>query len=377
MPIQFNRDLESIPFLSLAPQHALINNKVNEALKKGFEKNSYILGEEVKSFEAEYAQFTNVRHCIGVGNGYDAISIALQACNVKAGDQVIVPAHTYVATWLAVRNCGAAIVPVEPDPTSLLIDVERIEEKITSGTKVILPVHLYGHPCDMTRLLEIARRHSLSIVEDNAQAHGAKWNERKTGSFGVINATSFYPTKNLGALGDGGAITTNNHQLADFVLKYRNYGFERKNYCDVEGVNSRLDELQASVLRIKLKYLEQWNQERRKLADQYIERLQNLGDIQLPYSGPEAIPVYHLFVIRTHKREELRAYLESHQIETMVHYPLPPHLQKPYASLNLPKGSLPLTEEIADNCLSLPLWPGMSTDQVDRICDCIRAFFSK
>jgi len=369
--------LEPIPFLSLAPQHAIIHNNVTEALKKGFEKNWYILGEDLKTFETDYARFTNVRHCLGVGNGYDALSISLQACNVRAGDEVIVPAHTYVATWLAVSKCGAVIVPVEPDPSSMLINVERIEEKITAKTKVILPVHLYGHPCDMTKIQGIASRHSATIIEDNAQAHGAKWNERRTGSFGAINATSFYPTKNLGALGDGGAITTDSDEIADFVRQYRNYGFERKNYCEVEGINSRLDELQASVLSIKLKCLDQWNHERRELADQYIKRLYSVGDIQLPLPRKEALPVYHLFVIRSTKRDMLKAYLDSCQIDTMVHYPLPPHLQKPYASLNLQRGSLPLTEDIAHTCLSLPLWPGMTTSQIDRVCDCIVRFFSR
>jgi dTDP-4-amino-4,6-dideoxygalactose transaminase len=369
--------LEPIPFLSLAPQHALIHNIATEALKKGFEKNWYILGEELKTFESEYARFTNVRHCMGVGNGYDALSIALKACNVAPGDEVIVPAHTYVATWLAVSRRGAVIVPVEPDPSSLLIDVEKVEDHITPKTKIILPVHLYGYPCDMTKLQQIASRHSIKIIEDNAQAHGAQWKERMTGSFGVVNATSFYPTKNLGALGDGGAVTTNDDAIAQFVTQYRNYGFERKNYCEVEGVNSRLDELQASVLNIKLKYLEQWNEERRKLANHYIERLQRVGDIKLIVPPEEALPVYHLFVIRSTKRDILRAYLDSCQIETSIHYPLPPHLQKPYASLNLKKGSLPLTEEIASTCLSLPLWPGMTITQVDHVCDCIATFFSR
>jgi dTDP-4-amino-4,6-dideoxygalactose transaminase len=369
--------LEPIPFLSLAPQHEIVHNNVTEALKKGFEKNWYILGEELKTFETEYARFTNVRHCVGVGNGFDALSISLKACNVVSGDEVIVPAHTYVATWLAVSKCGAVIVPVEPDPSTMLIDVERIEENITPKTKVILPVHLYGHPCDMTKLQEIASRHSIKIIEDNAQAHGAKWKEKLTGSFGAVNATSFYPTKNLGALGDGGAVTTDGDAIADFVRQYRNYGFERKNYCEVEGINSRLDELQASVLSIKLKYLDQWNQERRKLANQYIERLSRVGDIQLPVPRKEALPVFHLFVIRSAKRDQLSAYLDSCQIETMVHYPLPPHLQKPYASLNLKRRNLSLTEEIANTCLSLPLWPGMTINEVDRVCDCISAFFSR
>jgi dTDP-4-amino-4,6-dideoxygalactose transaminase len=369
--------LEPVPFLSLAPQHVIVHNAISEALKKGFEKNWYILGEEVKKFETEYAQFTKVRHCIGVGNGYDALSISLRACNVGAGDEVIVPAHTYVATWLAVSNCGAAIVPVEPDPATMLIDVGRIEENITQKTKVILPVHLYGHPCEMTKIQEIAARHSLAIIEDNAQAHGAKWNEKMTGSFGAINGTSFYPTKNLGALGDGGAVTTDSDSIADFVRQYRNYGFERKNYCEVAGINSRLDELQASVLGIKLKYLDQWNHERRDLAHQYIKRLRGVGDIQLPVAHNEALPVYHLFVIRSAKRDKLKAYLDAGQIETMIHYPLPPHLQKPYTSLNLKARNLQITEEIANTSLSLPLWPGMHVSQMEYVCDRIAAFFSR
>ena len=377
MLIHFNRDLDPIPFLSLAPQHATVHEAVNEALKKGFEKNWYILGPALKKFEQEYARFTNVQHCVGVGNGYDALAIALRACNIGRGDEVILPAHTYVATWHAVSNCGATIVPVEPDAASLQIDVQRIEENITKKTKVLLPVHLYGHPCDMTSLEAIAKQHSLTLIEDNAQAHGATWNGKITGSFGAINATSFYPTKNLGALGDGGAITTNSAALADFVMKYRNYGFATKNYCDVEGINSRLDELQAAVLSIKLTHLEKWNQQRRELANQYIERLRGVGDIQLPLSQKEALPVYHLFVIRSAKREQLRDHLQSGKIETMIHYPVPPHLQKPYASLNLAKKGLSLTEQIAETCLSLPLWPGMSSAQIDFICDRIAGFFSR
>ena len=375
--IQFKRDLDPIQFLSLAPQHATIHHAVAEALKKGFEKNWYILGPDLRKFEDEYAKFNNVQHCVGTGNGYDALVIALRACNIGPGDEVILPAHTYVATWHAVSRCGATIVPVEPDPASLQIDVTRVEENITKKTKVLLPVHLYGHPCDMTSLEAIARRHSLTIIEDNAQAHGARWNGKTTGSFGLMNATSFYPTKNLGALGDGGAITTNKTELAEFAKKYRNYGFGKKNYCDVEGINSRLDELQAAVLSVKLTHLEKWNQERRDLANQYLERLRGVGDIQLPVSQKEALPVYHLFIIRSSKREKLREYLQSGQIETMIHYPIPPHLQKSYASLNLGKKGFKLTEQIAESCLSLPLWPGMTATQVDFVCDRIAGFFSR
>jgi len=368
--------LEPIPFLSLAPQHALIQDAVTESLKNSFEKNWYILGDDLKKFEAEYARFSNVDYCFGVGNGYDALSIALRACDVGSGDEVIVPAHTYVATWLAISNCEASIVPVEPEADTMLIDPKKIENVITSKTKVILPVHLYGYPCNMTLLDEIARRHSLKIVEDNAQAHGAAWNNKPTGSFGIASATSFYPTKNLAALGDGGAVTTNDKLIADFIRRYRNYGFERKNYCEIQGINSRLDELQARVLSIKLARLNEWNQQRRDLAGLYTERLKGISDVDIPVVPKEAFAVYHLFVIRTSQRDKLKKYLEVSGIETMIHYPVPPHLQKAYATLDLKK-DLPLTERIATTVLSLPLWPGLKTSQVDYICDRIKTFFSR
>ena len=362
--------------MSLAPQHALIQDAVTESLKNSFEKNWYILGDDLKKFEAEYARFSNVDYCFGVGNGYDALSIALRACDVGSGDEVIVPAHTYVATWLAISNCEASIVPVEPEADTMLIDPKKIENVITSKTKVILPVHLYGYPCNMTLLDEIARRHSLKIVEDNAQAHGAAWNNKPTGSFGIASATSFYPTKNLAALGDGGAVTTNDKLIADFIRRYRNYGFERKNYCEIQGINSRLDELQARVLSIKLGRLNEWNQQRRDLAGLYTERLKGISDVDIPVVPKEAFAVYHLFVIRTSQRDKLKKYLEVSGIETMIHYPVPPHLQKAYATLGLKK-DLPLTERIATTVLSLPLWPGLKTSQVDYICDRIKTFFSR
>ena len=362
--------------MSLAQQHALVHDAVAESLKTSFEKNWYILGDDLKKFEAEYARFSNVDYCFGVGNGYDALSIALRACDVGIGDEVIVPAHTYVATWLAISNCGASIVPVEPETKSMLIDPKKIENLITPKTKVILPVHLYGYPCNMTLLDDIARRHSLKIVEDNAQAHGARWNNKATGSFGIASATSFYPTKNLAALGDGGAITTNDKLIADFIRRYRNYGFERKNYCEIQGINSRLDELQARVLSIKLAHLNEWNQQRRELAGLYTERLKGISDVEIPVLPKEAFAVYHLFVIRTSQRDKLKKYLELSGIETMLHYPVPPHLQKAYATLDLKK-DLPLTEKIATTVLSLPLWPGLQANQVDYICDRIRTFFSR
>lgn len=366
---------EPIPFLSLEPQHTMIKTAVQQAVQQVYDRSAFVLGEEVNAFEKEYAAWHEIPFCIGVGNGLDALTMSLLACDVKPGDEVIVPAHTYLATWLAVSRTGAVVVPVEPDESTFNIDTSRIEEVITPRTKAILPVHLYGQACNMTSVLELAERHKLFIVEDNAQAQGSRWLKTLTGSWGTINATSFYPTKNLGALGDGGAVTTSHEQLATFVKQYRNYGLKEKNIALYLGVNSRLDEMQAAILRVKLKHVEAWNEQRRELAALYLEQLKDVGDIVLPLSDKEAHHVYHLFVIRTKLRDKLLAYLTERGIGTMIHYPVPPHLQKPYESLNFRKGDFPITEKIAETCLSLPLWPGMTEQQVSRVCEGVRKFF--
>lgn len=366
---------EPIPFLSLEPQHTQIKAAVQQAVEQVYERSSFVLGEQVSAFEKEYATLHETTFCIGVGNGLDALTMSLLACNVKSGDEVIVPAHTYLATWLAVSRTGATVVPVEPEEGTFNIDVSKIKTAITPRTKVILPVHLYGQACNMTTILELAERHKLFVVEDNAQAQGSRWLKTLTGSWGTINATSFYPTKNLGALGDGGAVTTSHEKLAIFVKQYRNYGFAEKNIAVYLGVNSRLDEMQAAILRVKLKHLETWNEQRRELASLYLEQLKDVGDIILPLSDKEAYHVYHLFVIRTTLRDKLSIHLAEKGIGSMIHYPVPPHLQKPYESLNFRKGDFPLTEKIAETCLSLPLWPGMTTQQVERVCEGIMKFF--
>lgn len=366
---------EPIPFLSLEPQHTMIKTAVQQAVQQVYDRSAFVLGEEVNAFEKEYAAWHEIPFCIGVGNGLDALTMSLLACDVKPGDEVIVPAHTYLATWLAVSRTGATVVPVEPDESTFNIDTSRIEEVITPRTKAILPVHLYGQACNMTSVLELAERHKLFIVEDNAQAQGSRWLKTLTGSWGTINATSFYPTKNLGALGDGGAVTTSHAQLATFVKQYRNYGLKEKNIALYLGVNSRLDEIQAAILRVKLKHVEAWNEQRRELAALYLEQLKDVGDIALPLSDKEAHHVYHLFVIRTKLRDKLSACLTERGIGTMIHYPVPPHLQKPYESLNFRKGDFPITEKIAETCLSLPLWPGMTEQHVERVCEGVRAFF--
>jgi dTDP-4-amino-4,6-dideoxygalactose transaminase len=367
--------LEPIPFLSLSHQHQLIHDEVQAVFREKFESNWFILGQSLETFEKAYAQFSGVRYCLGVGNGFDALTAAAQACGLKEGDEVIVPSHTYVATWLAISRAGATVVPVEPDPDTMNINVTAIEDHITARTKAIVPVHLYGQPCDMDGVMNIAQRQGLKVIEDNAQSHGARWGDRLTGSFGDINATSFYPTKNLGALGDGGAITTNNAPLAEFVRKFRNYGFDTKNHSAVLGVNTRLDELQAAVLSIKLRYLEQWNEERSRLADHYLSLLARVGDLQLPTCHGEATHVYHLFVVRTKQRDALKSYLAEAGIDAMIHYPIPPHLQAAYSFMPFRAGDFPLAEAIANTALSLPLWPGITHAAVSRVCEGIREFY--
>jgi dTDP-4-amino-4,6-dideoxygalactose transaminase len=367
--------LKPIPFLSLSHQHSVIRSEVLAGITNVYDKNWFILGKELEKFEAAYAKSTHTSFCIGVGNGHDALFIALKACGIGPNDEVIVPAHTFIATWLAVSKTGAKIIPIEPDASTYNIDPTKLEQHLTKKTKAIIPVHLYGQACDMTAILKIAKQNEIVVIEDNAQAHGATWCEEPTGGLGDINATSFYPVKNLGAIGDGGAITTNDTERAAYASRYRNYGFKEKNVGEEQGINSRLDEIQAVVLSIKLGHLKSWNDDRRQLAASYLERLQNVGDLLLPFSHHDAEHVYHLFVIRTEKRDALREYLRAHHIETMVHYPIPPHLQKSYHDLGFRKGDYPITESIAKTCLSLPLWPGMTDNEVEYVCDQIKKFF--
>ncbi|SKC77170.1 DegT/DnrJ/EryC1/StrS family aminotransferase [Ohtaekwangia koreensis] len=364
-----------IPFLSLDLQHNTVKQEIQAAIQRVYDSNWFILGKEVEAFEKEYAAYNKMSFCVGVGNGLDALTMSLLACGIETGDEVIVPAHTYLATWLAITRTGATIVPVEPDENTFNIDVSRIEAAITARTKAILPVHLYGQACDMTAIMEQAEQHNLFVIEDNAQAQGARWLQNLTGSFGHVNATSFYPTKNLGALGDGGAVTTPNEDKAQFVKQFRNYGLAEKNIAVRSGINSRLDEVQAAVLRIKLKHLDEWNEQRRQIASLYLEQLNGIGDIVLPLSDKEAYHVYHLFVIRTEHRDRLQKHLANAAIETMIHYPIPPHLQQSYSGLHFKKGEFPLTEKIANTSLSLPLWPGMTSADVERIGDEIKVFF--
>jgi dTDP-4-amino-4,6-dideoxygalactose transaminase len=334
-----------------------------------------VLGENVKQFEVEYANFNQANFAVGISNGLDALHIALKTLNIGKGDEVIVPSNTYIATALAVSYVGATPIFVEPNIETYNIDPNKIEAAINSKTKAIMPVHLYGQACEMEAIKAIADKHKLYIIEDNAQSQGASYNNRFTGTWGDINGTSFYPGKNLGALGDAGAITTNNKELAQKAMVLRNYGSQKKYYNEVIGYNMRLDECQAGFLSVKLKHLNNWTQKRKEIANWYIEELSDVNQIILPKTASNASHVYHLFVIRTNLRDDLQKHLNESEIGTLIHYPIPPHLQLAYAYLGHQKGDFPIAEEIADTCLSLPMWPGMKEEEVAFIADKVKLFF--
>jgi dTDP-4-amino-4,6-dideoxygalactose transaminase len=366
-----------IPFFSLrATAHAPVREELLAAIARVYDAGWLVLGSEVAQFERAYSEFSQVAHTVGVGNGLEALTLALRALHIGPGDEVLVPANTYIATWLAVSHVGATPVPVEPEPATSNLDPTRIMAALTPRTRAILPVHLYGQPCRMPEIMALARQYNLWVVEDNAQAQGATFEGQPTGSFGIASGTSFYPTKNLGALGDGGAITTNDAELARQLRLLRNYGSVRKNEHELLGYNSRLDELQAAVLRVKLNYLAGWTTQRRQLAAWYHEYLAGIPHLRLPVVTSGAEPVWHLYVVHTARRDALRQYLAAAGIETLVHYPIPPHRQPAYAHLGLAAGALPVAEELARTCLSLPLWPGMAQEQVATVATAIRAFFT-
>lgn len=363
-----------LPFLSFEAQHAPLRAAILAAVARVYDSGQLVLGEEVAAFEREYAAFNQTAACVGVGNGLDALYLALLALDIGPGDEVIVPSNTYIATWLAVTKTGATPVPAEPDPATSNLDPELLPAAITPRTRAILPVHLYGQACRMPEIMRIARQHGLAVVEDNAQAQGAAFVGQPTGSFGDVNGTSFYPGKNLGALGDAGAVTTNNPALAQKIRLLRNYGSQQKYYNDVLGHNSRLDELQAAVLRIKLPFLSTWTTQRQQLATWYKYYLANIPELRLPVVYPEATHVYH-YVIHTPHRDALQQYLARQGIATMIHYPVPPHRQLAYQELSL-RQPLPIAEALAATSLSLPLWPGMTETQISTVANTIRAFYA-
>jgi dTDP-4-amino-4,6-dideoxygalactose transaminase len=367
--------MSAIPFLNFEPMHKLIRSEIMQSFQDVYDANWFVMGKKLEAFEKEYAAFNDTKFSIGVSNGLDALHLALKALNVTKGDEVIVPSNTYIATALAASYVGATPVFVEPDPNTYNINPANIEAAITSKTKVIMPVHLYGQACDMDAIMAIAKKHTLFVVEDNAQAHGATFNGKITGSFGNANGTSFYPGKNLGALGDAGAVTTNDETIAKKIAMLRNYGSEKKYHNEEIGFNMRLDEVQAGFLSVKLKHLNEWTKQRKEIAKQYNEALKNVGDLVLPAVHANATHVYHLYVIKTKNRDGLQKHLSENGIGTLIHYPIPPHLQKAYQYLGFKKGSFPIAEELADNCLSLPIWPGMTLDQVNTVAENIKKAF--
>jgi len=350
-----------------------INKELKEVTDRVIDSNWYILGKEVENFEREFANYLGVKYCIGVGNGLEALHIILRAYSIGEGDEVIIPSNTYVATALAVSYAGATLIMVEPDERTYNINPDLIEEKITKKTKAIMPVHLYGQACDIDPINEIAKKYNLKVIEDAAQAHGAKYKGRKCGALGDVAGFSFYPTKNLGALGDAGAITINDKELAEKVRALRNYGSEKHYYNKYMGFNSRLDEMQAAILRVKLRHLGEFNEERKMIAQLYLKGLQNTN-LVLPYVPEWAEPVWHQFVIRSKKRDELQEYLKSKGIGTLIHYPLPIHLQEAYKGLGYKKGAFPIAEKMANEVLSLPIWVGLSEEFIKCIIKLIIKF---
>jgi len=352
-----------IPALDMKSSYRELKTELDAAYIRFMESGWYVLGEETRAFESEYADYCRTQYCVGVSNGLDALHLALRALGVGSGDEVIVPSNTYIATWLAVTYAGGVPVPVEPDVRTFNIDPERIESAITPRTKAILPVHLYGQPADMDPIMRIAEKHGLKVLEDNAQAQGARYKGRRTGSLGHAAAHSFYPGKNLGAMGEAGAVTTSDPQIAEKVRVLRNYGSEVKYHNQYKGFNSRIDELQAAFLRVKLRRLDAWNDRRRARAQQYIEGLDSCPDVTLPFIPQWAEPVWHQFVIRHPARDALQQKLAAAGIGTLIHYPIAPHLSEAYSDMGCKPGAFPKAEELARTVLSLPMGPHLTKEE--------------
>lgn len=362
-----------IPFSEVKTQYQYLKQEMQQAFDEVFEASWFILGKNVEAFEREFAQYCAAKHGIGVGSGTEAIHLALLACGVQPGDEVITVANTAVPTISAISFAGATPVFVDIDPASYTMNPAQIEQKISAKTRVILPVHLYGQPADLEPILAIARRYNLRVIEDACQAHGAEYLHQKVGALGDLGCFSFYPSKNLGAYGDGGLVTSNDDELADRVWMLRNYGQRKRYFHDIKGFNSRLDELQAAFLRKKLKYLDSWNARRRQIARLYDENLTTA--IVKPIEKAFAQHIYHLYVIRCHQREDLQKFLLDHGIQTLVHYPVPVHQQKAYQDLNIEEGALPITEHYASEILSLPIYPELCDDDVLFVAAKINEFY--
>jgi len=368
------RNIRYIPFLYTNLQ---LRAEILKTFETFYDSNNYILGDQLKKFEAAWAEYSGTRYAVGTGNGHDALLIALKSLGIGPGDEVILPANTFVATALAVHHTGANPVLADPEPDEFNLTAISFEKHITTKTKAIIPVHLYGIPCDLDDILTLSGQNHLLVVEDNAQAQGALYHGKKTGSFGQISTTSFYPAKNLGAFGDGGMITTNSTDMARLAKKLRNYGSGERGTHDVIGYNSRLDELQAALLSVKLKYLDKQNQERQIIAHSYIKHLEKCKHIQFSKIPPETVPVYHVFPIFTQHRDALKDWLEEKGIDTLIHYPIPIHLQGAFKYLDHTEGDFPRAEQLSGTTLSLPIYPGLTEDDITYICQSILDFFNE
>jgi dTDP-4-amino-4,6-dideoxygalactose transaminase len=360
-----------VPFLDLGQLHQSIRVPLDAAYHRVMDSGWFIMGPELEAFEAEFAQYCEVKHCIGVGNGLEALHLLLRAYDIGPGDEVIVPSNTFIATWLAVSQCGATPVPVESDVKTHNIDPALVAAAITPRTRAIMPVHLYGQAADMDPINELAVKHRLIVIEDAAQAQGARYKGRRAGSLGHAAGTSFYPGKNLGALGDGGAVLTNDDAIAEKVRQLRNYGSKVKYQHDLAGYNSRLDEMQAAFLRVKLAVLDEWNVRRREIAFQYSTLLAG-ADVELPFVPGYAEPVWHLFVIRSMRRDALKAHLEQLRVSTVIHYPTPPHQQACYRDRSV--GKFPIADQLASEVLSLPMSPDLRREEVELVVNALRSF---
>lgn len=366
----------TVPFLDLRAASDDLGEQLVAAAERVIRSGWFILGPEVEHFEEQFASYLGVRHCVGVASGLDALHLALRAMGVGPGDEVIVPGNTYVATWLAVSQVGATPVAIDVDPKTFALDPQRLEGAISERTKAVLPVHLYGQPADMTAVMELARRYSLRVLEDAAQAHGARWQGRCVGGFGDAAAWSFYPTKNLGGLGDGGAVTTNDPELAKRIRMLRNYGSSAKYRNDIQGFNSRLDELQAAVLSVKLDRLDEWNARRAAVAAQYEAGLRD-SSLGLPRVAAGAEHVWHLFVVRSPERDRLQAHLKAQGIQTLIHYPVPPYRQGAYPAGTWRGTDLAISDKLHAEVLSLPIGPHLLPEQVAAVIESLRAFVSE
>ncbi len=366
-----------VPFVDLKAQHANIREEIRQAIEDVINAGDFILGGQVLRFEADFASYLGIARVIGTGNGLDALRLAMVALDIGSGDEVILPANTYIATALAVSAVGARPVLVEANEDTFNLDVSLIERSITSRTKAILVVHLYGQAAQMDALLELASKRKLRVIEDACQSHGAKYAGKRTGTFGDIGCFSFYPSKNLGAMGDAGAVVTANYDLAEKLERLRNYGQQKKYYHATKGINSRLDNIQAAVLNVKLKYLDAWNELRRQHAAEYQELLAQLPQVRTPQIGVNRDHVFHLYVVRCEERDRLQSFLSERGIATQIHYPIPIHLQEAYADLRLKAGAYPLTEKLSQEILSLPMYPELKMEQIHYVADSISAFYAR